>query len=381
MSEIQTREKKAETIRELLSRDSVKSQIAMVAPKHLTADRIVRIAMTSIQRTPKLLECTWQSLLGSVLTCTQLGLEPDSVSGRAYLIPYGKVCTLIVGYRGLMELARRSGEIQTLDARVVYKNDHFDFAFGAQPKLQHKPTFLTQDRGDVVAAYAVAIMRNGAAQFEVMSKAEIDAIRKRSRAASDGPWVTDWNEMARKTVMRRLCKYLPSSPELSQAVTLDEQAERGIPQDLTIIDIDAEPSVPAAGQPPKTLDDVARQGQPPQPANETIGHTMRAMAGMPSATSQAVPTASEAKPPAAAESPAQPAPEPPAAAEEPIGIQSGLFKRIRDAYDALNTQQRTEIRKELGIKLVTDIGKWTDMDANDALIAIQAKASETQTAT
>lgn len=355
MSEIQTREKKTQTIRELLTRDSVKAQIAMVAPKHLTPDRITRIAMTSIQRTPKLLDCTWQSLLSSVLTCTQLGLEPDSVSGRAYLIPYGKVCTLIVGYRGLMELARRSGEIQTLDARVVHKNDDFDFAFGAQPKLHHKPTFLTQDRGEVVAAYAVAIMRNGAAQFEVMSKTEIETIRKRSKAGDDGPWGTDWNEMARKTVMRRLCKYLPSSPELSQAVILDEQAERGIPQALEPIDIDAEPSVPMGGQPPTSLDDVVKQGQP----------------------SPGIPTASEPTgTPAGTESPTEAAPASPTASEEPIGRDSELYKAIWAAHDKLSGAQRTELRRKQGFKLITDIAEWNEMDANDVLVAIQAKLAE-----
>ena len=244
MSQIQKHSEKIASVRELLSREGVKAQIAMVAPRHLTPDRITRIAMTSIQQTPKLLDCTPESLLGSVLTCTQLGLEPDGVSGRAYLIPYKDQCTLIVGYKGLMELARRSGEVQALEARVVHENDEFDYAYGDSPFIKHKPSLFT-DPGKMIAAYAVATMKGGMRQIEVMSRKDIDGIRARSKAKSAGPWVTDYDEMAKKTVIRRLCKYLPSSAELSQAIALDEQAERGIPQNLAIID------VPAAVTPPK----------------------------------------------------------------------------------------------------------------------------------
>jgi recombination protein RecT len=215
----------------------------MVAPRHLTPDRITRIAMTSIQHTPKLLDCTPESLLGSVLTCTQLGLEPDGVSGRAYLIPYKDKCTLIVGYKGLMELARRSGEVQALEARVVHENDEFDYAYGDNPFIKHKPSLFTEP-GKMIAAYAVATMKGGLRQLEVMSKKDIDGIRARSKAKKDGPWVTDYDEMAKKTVIRRLCKYLPSSAELSQAIALDEQAERGIPQNVAVIDVPTAPSTP-----------------------------------------------------------------------------------------------------------------------------------------
>jgi recombination protein RecT len=241
----------------------------MVAPKHLTPERITRIAMTSVQQTPKLLDCTPESLLGSVLTCTQLGLEPDGVSGRAHLIPYKDKCTLVVGYRGLMDLARRSGEIQSLEARVVYKNDTFEYEYGAHPKLRHVPHMGT-DHGDCIAAYAVATMRNGSVSFEVMSREEVDAIKKRSAAGKSGPWVTDYPEMARKTVMRRLCKYLPSSAELQRAVTLDEAADQGLPQHLEPIDIEvcnSRDAVVGASK-AKSLDDVLPDD--PQPASDAV---------------------------------------------------------------------------------------------------------------
>jgi recombination protein RecT len=258
MTQLATRQQKVDTLRDFLSLESTRNQIGMVAPKHLTVDRITRIMMTSVQRTPKLLECTQASLMGALLTCTQLGLEPDSVSGRAYLIPYKDQCTLIIGYKGLMELARRSGEIVTLEARIVYETDAFDYEYGTTASVSHKPSAERKD-AKVKAAYAVAHLKSGGVQFEVMTLAEIEQIRSKSQAANKGPWVSDWNEMARKTVMRRLCKYLPSFAELSQAVALDELAERGIPQNLDYVDVVAE-SAPASPAPvSQSLEDYAAQ--------------------------------------------------------------------------------------------------------------------------
>ena len=258
MTQLATRQQKVNTLRGFLSLESTRNQIGMVAPKHLTVDRITRIMMTSVQRTPKLLECTQTSLMGALLTCTQLGLEPDSVSGRAYLIPYKDQCTLIIGYKGLMELARRSGEIVTLEARIVYEGDLFDYEYGTTAAITHRPQMDAEERKPK-AAYAVAHLKEGGVQFEVMSHAEIEAIRSRSSAATKGPWVTDWTEMARKTVMRRLCKYLPSFAELSQAVALDELAERGIPQNLEpIVAESAAPSTEPLPAPVSTsLEDLA----------------------------------------------------------------------------------------------------------------------------
>lgn len=233
------------TVKELLER--VKPQIQQVAPKHLTADRILRIAMTSIQRTPKLAECTPESLLGSVLTCTQLGLEPDAASGKAYLIPYGKVCTLIIGYKGLMELARRSGKLGPIEARVVYENDMFEYEYGTASRCVHKPC-MNGEAGRMVAVYAVAKFKDGEPQFEVMTREQVEGIRKRSKASKDGPWVTDYDEMARKTAVRRLCKYLPSSPELSTALALDDAADAGMPQGLEVIDVSIADNTSRAGK-------------------------------------------------------------------------------------------------------------------------------------
>ncbi len=264
MPPLTTIQQKTENIKTLMSSKAMQHQIALAAPKHLTADRITRVFMTSLLKTPKLALCTRESLMGSMLTCTQLGLEPDSAAQMAHLIPYGDVCTLIVGYKGLMALARRSGDIRSLDARVVYEDDYFEFEFGTAPKLKHVPDLLSDKRDpeNIECVYAVAIMKDGGTQFDIMTKKDVNLIMARSKASAKGPWVTDWPEMARKTVIRRLCKYLPSSPELSQAVTLDEQAERGISQNIDFLDLEPAEGEPEAKGPPESLEDLTPDPAP-----------------------------------------------------------------------------------------------------------------------
>lgn len=229
------------TIRELLLKS--KDQIALALPRHLNADRLLRVAMTTIQRTPKLLDCTPKSLLGAVMECAQLGLEPDGILGHAYLIPF-KVkgvyqAQLMIGYKGLISLARRSGQVISISAQVVYERDKFEYQYGLEEKLNHIPA--AGDRGKPIYVYAVAKMRDGGHAFEVLTVNEVEKIRKSSKAADDGPWVTHWEEMARKTAVRRLAKYLPLSVEFQRAATLDEYVEAGIIQDLgeqKIIDLE-----------------------------------------------------------------------------------------------------------------------------------------------
>lgn len=223
---------KPKTLVDLLSSAQVKNQIALALPKHMTADRLARIALTEIRKTPKLAQCDQASFLGAVMQCAQLGLEPGGALGHAYLIPFGNQVQFIVGYRGMIDLARRSGQIVSIEAREVYEADKFKVRFGLDPDLQHEPAWEQADRGKLRAVYAVAKLKDGGVQFEVMSKAEIDKIRAQSKAgaSSSSPWTTHYNEMAKKTVIRRLFKYLPVSIELSQAVVLDEQAEAGVKQ-------------------------------------------------------------------------------------------------------------------------------------------------------
>ena len=241
-----TTKKTANDIRDLILSDSAKSQFAAALPKHLKPDRFIRIAITAITRTPKLMECTKESLLSCLLDLSQLGLEPDS--RKAHLIPYGNKCTLIIDYKGLVDLARRSGEISDIHADVVCENDSFEYSFGTDGKLIHKPAIA--DRGKPVAAYSFVKLKDGSSSYEVMNEEEIKAIWKRSKAASSGPWVTDWNEMAKKTVFRRHSKWLPVSSEFLSAVEKDYD----VPIDIVPAgkpEVEMPKEVEAADQEPK----------------------------------------------------------------------------------------------------------------------------------
>ncbi len=224
-----------DNIRNLL--EAAKPKLAEVTPKHLTPDRLMRVAIATMSRTPKLLECTPASLLNSVMQAAQLGLEPGSALGECYLVPYKTTCQLIVGYRGLISLARRSGQIASIEAHVVHQKDKFNCRYGIDAKLDHEPDW-SADPGPMVAVYAVAKLTDGSVQTEVMTKAQVDAIRKRSKSANDGPWVTDYNEMARKTVVRRIAKYLPLSVEMAEALALEDGDE------VQVVDL---PALPEGG--------------------------------------------------------------------------------------------------------------------------------------
>lgn len=224
----------------MLTEDSFKEQLALAVPKAMTAERLVRIVLTECRKTPELRETTPASFLGAVLQCAQLGLEPGGALGHCYLLPYWdrkkgvKNCQLIVGYRGMIDLARRSGQIVSLCAYVVHEKDHFSWRLGLDPNIEHIPS-PEADRGAMTYVYAVAKLKGGGVQFEVMSRAEVEAVRKQSKAGGSGPWVTHFSEMAKKTAIRRLFKYLPVSIEAARAVEFDERADRGetvTPQDF-----------------------------------------------------------------------------------------------------------------------------------------------------
>lgn len=211
-------------VRNLL--EKMTPQISRALPKHLTPDRMTRIALTELRKIPKLLQCNPESFCGAIMACSQLGLEPGSSLGQIYLIPFGKEVQVILGYKGMIELARRSGQIISLAAHEVYENDTFEFEYGLEEKLRHVPNL--NERGELMAVYAVAKFVGGGHQIEVMSKQDVDKIRARSKSGNSGPWMTDYNEMAKKTVLRKLFKYLPISIEKIQlATSLDEQADIG----------------------------------------------------------------------------------------------------------------------------------------------------------
>lgn len=210
-------------------RDMLQARLAAfrdVIPRHLSAERLVRVACSAASRQPLLLQCTPASFLQGFMLAAQLGLEPNGPMGHAYLIPYrnGKTgqyeAQFQVGYRGLVDLARRSGQIVSIEAHCVYANEKHRVVYGLETVLEHEP-LLSGDRGPFLAVYAVAHLKDGGVQAEVMTLADINAIRKRSRSGDSGPWVTDFGEMARKTVIKRLCKSLPISVELASALEAD----------------------------------------------------------------------------------------------------------------------------------------------------------------
>ncbi|MBE3589978.1 MAG: recombination protein RecT [Firmicutes bacterium] len=216
------------TVRQLIER--MMPEIKRALPRHMSADRLARIALTTIRQTPKLLECDQSSLLGAVMQAAQLGLEPGLL-GHCYIIPYGREATFIVGYRGMIDLARRSGNIQSIYAQVVYQNDHFVLRYGLDEKLEHIPWHLREDQafengGPIRGAYMVAKFKDGGHFVHYMPIQEIEAHRKRSKAANNGPWVTDYEEMCKKTVVRAGWKWLPISVEIMRAVeATDEQSK------------------------------------------------------------------------------------------------------------------------------------------------------------
>jgi recombination protein RecT len=210
------------TLKQTLTSEAMREQFAKALPSHLSPERFIRIALTALTRTPKLADCTQASLMRCLLDLSALGLEPD---GRlAHLIPYGKDCTLIIDYKGMVDLARRSGV--TIRAEVVCEHDDFDWVNG---EVTHKVNWR-KPRGEVQAVYAEGKTKDGEVQTATMTREEVDAIRKRSKSGGNGPWVTDWAEMAKKTAVRRLAKMLPLSPEFRDALDKDDDklAERDV---------------------------------------------------------------------------------------------------------------------------------------------------------
>lgn len=186
---------------------------------------MLRVALTELRKTPKLQDCDPYSFVGSILVCAQLGLEPGSSLGHVYLIPYGKTVQVQLGYRGMIDLARRSGQIISLSAQAVYSNDEFKYELGLNESLSHKPNIA--DRGELIAVYAIAQLVGGGHQIDVMSKSDVEKVRRKSAQANSPAWRDYYDEMARKTVVKRLFKYLPVSIEIRDALSVDDASSNG----------------------------------------------------------------------------------------------------------------------------------------------------------
>ena len=231
------------TIRGMIESDSFKEQVARALPKHMTPDRFIRVAATAIMRVPKLAECDQASFAKAMLDLSSLGLEPDG--RRAHLIPFmnnKRGCyevQMIVDYKGLVELVMRSDDIAKIHADIVCDNDVFEYDMGriTAHKINYK-----KPRGAVMCAYAMAEFKNGAIKTEVMSIEEIESVRKRSKAGHSGPWVTDWNEMAKKTVFRRLSKWLPMSSEYHDALSADADSFDNVAKSVEFVSAPVNPN-------------------------------------------------------------------------------------------------------------------------------------------
>jgi recombination protein RecT len=202
-------------LKSLINSDAIRAQIARALPKHMTPDRFLRVATTTLLRVPKLAQCSQESFMKAMLDCSSLGLEPDG--RRCHLIPYGTDVQLIVDWKGLVELAKRSGEVLSWKAETVKEKDKFGWVNG----VIHHEVNWREDRGKLEAVYSIVKLEGGEVDTEVMTLAEVEAIRKRSKASGSGPWVTDFEEMAKKTVIRRHSKRLTLSPEFHTALEID----------------------------------------------------------------------------------------------------------------------------------------------------------------
>lgn len=241
-----------ETIATYLERQ--KPAILDALPRGVDVDRFTRITLTVVRTNPRLLECNPMSLLAAVMQSAQLGLEPGSGLGEAYIIPYGGEAQFQIGYRGTVKLARNSGDIATIYAEAVYLGDLLSVEMGTEPRIVHRPEFDADGRGTFDAmthVYAVAKLSNGETQFAIMTKAEIEAHRDRyskGKSSKDSPWKDQLGavEMAKKTAVIRLSKMLPLSAEASRAFAIDGTVRRELSRDMSLVpDVDT-PTVSAS---------------------------------------------------------------------------------------------------------------------------------------
>lgn len=232
-----TQQKKPQTLQDYVQRMS--GQIKMALPANLTPDRFQRIVLSAISSNTKLQECSPQSFLGAMMTAAQLGVEPNTPLGQGYLIPRnsknGMECTFQLGYKGLIDLAYRSGNIANIGAFTVHQNDEFHVQFGLNPDITHVPAMT--DRGDPIAFYAYYKTKDGGYGFDVMS---VEDVRKHARQFSESvkrgwqsPWDSNFEEMAKKTVLKKVLKYAPLSTEVAGKIGMDETVHDTISSNMT----------------------------------------------------------------------------------------------------------------------------------------------------
>lgn len=237
VNKMATKQKKApSSIQDYI--EVMKPAIKAALPSVMTPERFSRITLSALSANPTLKECTPQSFLGAMMTAAQLGLEPNTPLQQAFLIPFrnhGKLeCSFQLGYKGLIDLAYRSGEVSIIQAHTVYENDEFQYELGLDPKLRHVPA--KTDRGAPIAYYAMFKTKDGGYGFQVMSIEEVRAHAKKfSKSYGNGPWVTNFDEMAKKTVLKKVLKYAPLKSDFVRGISMDETTKTDISSDMSEI--------------------------------------------------------------------------------------------------------------------------------------------------
>lgn len=234
----ETKLTKSMSIAELVK--AMEPEIRKALPEVITPERFTRMALSALNTTPKLRECTPMSFLAALMNAAQLGLEPNTPLGQAYLIPYNNKgvmeCQFQIGYKGLIDLSYRNPQMQIISAQAVYENDEFEYELGLNPKLEHRPTL--GDRGEVRLFYGLFKLVNGGYGFEVMSKTAMDEYAKEYSKAFDSsfsPWKSNYIGMAKKTVIKQALKYAPLKTDFRKALSNDESIKKELSDDMSEI--------------------------------------------------------------------------------------------------------------------------------------------------
>lgn len=231
---------KQETLMDMIK--TMEPEIKRALPSVITPERFTRMALSAVSNNPKLQECTQMSFLAALMNAAQLGLEPNTPLGQAYLIPYENKragvmeCQFQIGYKGMIDLVYRNEQVQTIQAQIVYENDFFDYELGLDAKLIHKPTL--QERGEMKLVYSLFKLKNGGYGFEVLSKKEIVHHAERYSAglnSSYSPWRTNFEEMAKKTAIKKMMKFAPLKADVLRALATDETIKTELAADMTEI--------------------------------------------------------------------------------------------------------------------------------------------------
>lgn len=228
--------KKSMTIVDMVK--ALEPEIRRALPAILTPERFTRMALSAINNAPELADCTPMSFIAAMMNAAQLGLEPNTPLGQAYLIPYRNKgileCQFQLGYKGLIDLAYRTGNIQIIQAQVVREYDSFEYQYGLESRLVHRPA--EGDRGDITFVYGLFKLVNGGYGFEVSSKTDMDAFAgkySKSYGSKYSPWNENYEDMAKKTVIKRALKYAPVSSEFQKALSTDETVKAELSIDMS----------------------------------------------------------------------------------------------------------------------------------------------------